>query len=498
MAQNIIWNWSGRILEAVVGFFVMPYLIIRLGDTSYGLWNVISAMSGYFGILDLGMCGSVGRYVALYKAKNDQARVNATFSTAVLLMLGLGAVGLVGMTLSQFIFFKIFPDVPLEQLPAARWALFLLGLNLALMFLFSAFDAMLWAYQRFDLLNVTNGTSALVRAALTFTLIDYGSSVVRLGLITLGATAIVGIIKVILVFRVDPQLRVGPAHFQKAVVPELFGYGIWRFLMVIGRMGTTRLNIFVIGHWLTLGAITPYILAVRLMSYTVDLLDAIRETLTPVATTKHAQNRDNWQPEFLIEGCKLSFAVALFFFTLFAFLGTPLIEIWAQPKYAFASTLLVILTAGELIPMTQAATTSMILGTGKHRVLALLHLFELVLVLTLSIAVATPYGLTGLCVVQAVSATLCRGILQCAYALRQAKLSLWDYLARAVLPPAVLALAPVGALAALVNWHRPANRLELLGYGATYGIVYLLACLPLLGYSRVWSRVRAMVRSEAV
>jgi O-antigen/teichoic acid export membrane protein len=268
--------------------------------------------------------------------------------------------------------------------------------------------------------------------------------------------------------------------------------------MVIGRMGTTRLNIFVIGHWLTLGAITPYILAVRLMSYTVDLLDAIRETLTPVATTKHAQNRENWQPEFLIEGCKLSFAVALFFFTLFAFLGEPLIEIWAQPKYAFASTLLVILTAGELIPMTQAATTSMILGTGKHRVLALLHLFELVLVLTLSIAVATPYGLTGLCVVQAACATLCRGILQCAYALRQANLSLWDYLARAILPPAVLALAPVAALAALVNWHRPASRLELLGYGATYGILYLLACLPLLGYARVWSRVRAMVRSEAI
>jgi len=189
--------------------------------------------------------------------------------------------------------------------------------------------------------------------------------------------------------------------------------------------------------------------------------------------------------------------VGLFFFTLFVFLGAPLIEIWVKPQYAFASTLLVILTAGELIPMSQTASTSMILGTGKHRVLALLHLLELVLVLGLSIAVATPYGLKGLCIAQAVSATLCRGVLQCAYALRQAKLSVWDYLARAILPPATLAVAPVAALAVLVSWHRPTNRYELVAYGALYGIVYLLAALPLLGFGRVWSRVRAMVRSEA-
>src|SRR6516162_3944297 len=121
ITQNIFWNWSGRILEAVVGFFVMPYLIIRLGDTSYGLWGVISAMSGYFGILDLGTCGSIGRYVALYRAKNDQPQVNATFSTALVLMLFLGAVGLSGMTLSQLVFFRIF-EVPPEQMSDARWA----------------------------------------------------------------------------------------------------------------------------------------------------------------------------------------------------------------------------------------------------------------------------------------------------------------------------------------------------------------------------------------
>jgi O-antigen/teichoic acid export membrane protein len=282
------------------------------------------------------------------------------------------------------------------------------------------------------------------------------------------------------------------------VLPELFGYGIWRFLMAIGRMGTTQLNIFVVGHWLTLGAIAPYALALRLASYTVQLLDAIRETLTPVATTKHAQNRDGWQPGFLIEGCKLSFTVALFFFTLFAFLGKPLIEIWAEPRFAFASTLLVILAAGELIPMSQAAATSMILGTGKHRVLAMLYLIELVLVLAFSIAVATPYGLTGLCVAQAVSATLCRGVLLCAFALRQARLSVWDFLRRAILPPATLALTPVAALAVVVSWHRPASRFELFTYGMTYGTFYLLFALPLLGYGRVWSRVRAMmVRSEA-
>ena len=64
VARNIVWNWAGMIFEMVAGFLLAPYLVRRLGVTTYGLWIVIGAFTGYFALLDLGLRGSVGRQLA--------------------------------------------------------------------------------------------------------------------------------------------------------------------------------------------------------------------------------------------------------------------------------------------------------------------------------------------------------------------------------------------------------------------------------------------------
>ena len=42
----------------LVGFVVTPFLVQRLGQSTYGLWIVISSLTGYFAVLDLGIGSS--------------------------------------------------------------------------------------------------------------------------------------------------------------------------------------------------------------------------------------------------------------------------------------------------------------------------------------------------------------------------------------------------------------------------------------------------------
>src|SRR5688572_20143986 len=76
IARNIAYNWLGMCCEAVVGFLLLPLLVSRLGDTAYGLWIVIGSFTGFFLLLDFGLRGSVGRFVALYRAQDDFESIN--------------------------------------------------------------------------------------------------------------------------------------------------------------------------------------------------------------------------------------------------------------------------------------------------------------------------------------------------------------------------------------------------------------------------------------
>src|SRR5687767_14498774 len=106
-------NWTSYLVTAAVGFVLAPVIVHSLGDTGYGLWTLVLAMTGYFGLLDLGIRSSVGRFVTRYMALDDERSVNRTVSTAFVI-LGLGGVlaflATLGITVFLFDSFRIEPD----------------------------------------------------------------------------------------------------------------------------------------------------------------------------------------------------------------------------------------------------------------------------------------------------------------------------------------------------------------------------------------------------
>src|SRR5262249_52337937 len=86
IALNVLWNWAGIAVGILTGFFVSPFLVRTLDEAGYGLWVLIASLSGYFGLLDLGVRGSVGRNMAFYRAREDRANVNAVLNTALVLL----------------------------------------------------------------------------------------------------------------------------------------------------------------------------------------------------------------------------------------------------------------------------------------------------------------------------------------------------------------------------------------------------------------------------
>src|SRR5439155_9488004 len=88
-----------------------------------------------------------------------------------------------------------------------------------------------------------------------------------------------------------------------------------------------------------------------------------------------AKEQFSEQRSLFLEGGKFCLVLALFFLSLFVFLGPALLRLWTGLLAAYP--LLLILALGELLPMSQWLTYSMILGKGRHKVLAWASMIEI-------------------------------------------------------------------------------------------------------------------------
>ncbi|MBL8794748.1 MAG: oligosaccharide flippase family protein [Planctomycetia bacterium] len=371
--RNAIWNYLGMAVEFAVGMLVAPFLFKNLGDSTYGLWIVIGSLTGYFGLLDVGVRGSVGRWIAFHRARQDSAAINATLNTALVMLSGVGLLVLCAVAL----LLPGFPDwfhVPAEQVGEARLALLIVGVNLSLTFVLNTFDGVLWAFQRFDLLNMVDIPAALLRCAASIWVVSQGHGLTALAGVTLLVTLCCGLAKAVLSFREEPEMQLGFARAGRTAARSLLGYGLWNFILSLARITRGQLVQIVIGAWLGLALVAVYAVAKRLIDHGERLFWTMTGVLTPVAAALEAREQRAEQQRLFLDGSRYCWSAALGLAALFLFLGETLIGLWMGMSLTPAAVLLAILAVGDVLPMSQSLSGSLNQGMPPHSKLAWLGL----------------------------------------------------------------------------------------------------------------------------
>jgi O-antigen/teichoic acid export membrane protein len=341
----------------------------------------------------------------------------------------------------------------------------------------------LWAHERFDLINSVDVPCVILRSALTIVLVGSGpASLVTLAMIILAITVLRGVGQAWLAFRVDRSLRLQVRSVRLFAMAELFDVGIWCFLMSIANAISGQLGPFLIGNRFSVALVTPFSAASRLVNYVRTILTTSTGVLTPLATRWHAAEEHEKQRWLFIGGGKFSMALGLFFFGGFWFLGEPFLKLWTGSTLDFAWPMLMILMVAELLPLSQRVTFSTVMGMNRHRLWAVMSLLEVVLVLGLAAVLLgwVSYSILSVVVALAVPGALCRGLVQMVYACRLLRVPVLRYVRQAFLPPVLAAAGPT-LLLGLVVAYQPANSWwTVIGFGLAYTVVFGLATVLLL------------------
>jgi len=393
--RNVVSNWGAYVISMGVNFFVSPYVVGHLGNVGYGVWTLILSLTGYLGLLDLGVRGAVTRYVAKFHSEANHEKSSEVASSAIVIF---GSAGLIAVLLSLiFAFFVVdHLHVPPQYLTAARVVLFLTGLNIATSLVNGVYGGILVGLQRFDLTNGIEITINLLRAASVVTALHFGRGIIALAIIQLVFTLGRWAANIAMARRFYPELRIRLHTANRAGIKLIFSFSVFSFLLHVSGSLIYASDNIVIGAYLPVAMVTFYVIGGNLVEYARTLVQGISQTLTPMASSLETRNDAEQVQNLVLQAGRWSSMVILPVTCTFLLRGSSFIGLWMGQQYAdLSGEVLWILSLTVMFWGANCSVAGIMLGLGKHKPIVPAMVTEGLCNLALSIYLVRKIGVVG-------------------------------------------------------------------------------------------------------
>ena len=123
IARNTLMLYVRMLVLMLVGLYTSRVVLEALGETDYGVYNVVGGVVAMFTIISGALNSAVQRFITFEMGKGAQAQLNKVYSTAVTIQLILGAIVVVLAEPIGLWFINNEMTIDPARIPAAHWVL---------------------------------------------------------------------------------------------------------------------------------------------------------------------------------------------------------------------------------------------------------------------------------------------------------------------------------------------------------------------------------------
>lgn len=475
--RNGLANFLGGVFPALVTLFTTPFIVNTLGESSYGVLTLITAIIGYFAFLDINVTAGSVKYVAEHHATGNVQQRNQTLTSGVALYLAIGSVGCVLVLL--------FSDVLIERVfsvPAALHNMAGKALDLAAFgFLFGQLQIYLnsvpQAIRRYDqsaLLESVFGS--LTPLATVFTLwLGYG--LVEVVAVRVAASVVNNLVLVWLIKRLLPDVAlVRPDRKMLGALGRFSGFA---YLSRLATVAYAQGDKLILGALVGMSALTHYAVPFMLVNRVFALSYRLGGVLFPVASALAANRDIERLRELYLYAARYVFFINAGLSLLLVTLAHEILLHWVGPSLATGGAAVLILIAfASLIDSLTNAPSLVNDGLGNPHISGGFAVSRALLGIALTLILVHQLGLIGAAWAQLVTSTLVASLFLIYVHGRSVPVGLGEFL-RVVVSPSLPIVAGGVLLVALRHGQPP------LSMAQTF-VVLLLQSVVLTGFAFVF------------
>lgn len=395
LKSGAILSYLNLLIGNIIPFIYTPIMLRMLGQAEYGLYGIAQSIMGYIGLLNLGVGGTIVRYLSKYRSRGDrdqEARVIGLFikiySVICVLIL------LAGLIFSCNI--QVYSrSLSADEADTLRILVILMTINTALFLPFSVFSSAVLAYERYVFNKAVSMLSGIASPLLNLLLLFLGFGSVGL---VLSSTALNFITYGIYTWYSITRLGIRPS-FRKTspgLLKEILGFSLFVFLASMVDIFYWSTDKLIIGWAIGAAATAVYNIGASFNTYITSLSTAISGLLIPRLTNMAVNNvpQEQFTALFIKIG-RLQFILISFIISAFVAFGRQFIALWAGTGYEDAYYVALLTMIPVTVPLIQNTGLNILYALNKHQFRSIVYLCIAILNVILTFWWVEDFGIIG-------------------------------------------------------------------------------------------------------
>ena len=394
--SGVILSYLSQTIQIFSGLIYTPIMLRLLGQSEYGLYQLVYSVVSYLSLLSFGFTASYMRFYSRAKAKNDQdevGRLNGMFMT-IFIVIAIVCV-LCGAVMIGNIELIFADGLTPQEYPTARILMALMVFNLALTFPNSVFDAFTSAHERFFFQKMLVVLQNLLNPFLTLPLLllGYGS----VGMVCVTTFLTVAKLAVNVWFSLK-KLKVDFifSGFRFGLLKEMWVFTFFIFLNQIIDQVNWSVGKFLLGRLSGTTAVAIFGLGAQINTMYLQFSTSISNVFVPKVNRIVATSDDNNElTKLFTKVGRVQFIILALIFTGFVFFGQPFMVFWGGEGYADSYYIALWLILPVTVPLIQNLGIEIQRAKNKHKTRSIVYFCIAIANVLISIPLIREIGTVG-------------------------------------------------------------------------------------------------------
>ena len=365
---GVIISYIGQIVNILTGFIYTPIMLKILGQSEYGLYQLVYSVVSYLGLLSLGFGSSYMRFYAREKAQDDEdgiARLNGMFLIIFCVISTVCIIcGIIMLTQIKSIFGSGLTDA---EYSIAKVLMMLMIINLALTFPNSVFNCIVTSQERFLFQKSLILIQYIMNPFLTLPILLLGggsigmvmaTTVLTFGVLVTNIYYCIVRIKARFIFR----------KLKLSLLKEMWVFTVFIFINQIVDQINWSVDKFLLGRLTGTASVAIYGVGGQINNLYLQLSNSISNVFIPKVNRIVAESNDNDELTILFTRVgRIQFIVVALVLSGFTFFGDTFIRYWAGNGYKEAYYVALLLIFPVTVPLIQNLGVEIQRAKNKHK-----------------------------------------------------------------------------------------------------------------------------------
>ena len=394
---GVILSYVSMIVQNIIAIVYTPIMLRLLGQSEYGLYQLVASVVSYLGLLSFGFGSAYVRFYSRFKVKDDQkgiARLNGMFMTVFFVI---GLISLIAGSVLVFNVDTIFSgSLTISELNTARALMILMVINLAISFPSSVFDSYVTAHECYFFQRVIGLASTILNPFLTLPLLLMGYKSISLVVVQTLLTFLKLFINWWYSYK-KINMRFDFRKMQFSLLKEIGIFSFFIFINMIVDQINWSVDKFILGIFGGTTAVAVYAIGGQINSMYMSLSTSISSVFIPRVNKIVAENPNNNKEltHIFTNVGRIQFMILALVVGGFLVLGKYFISIWAGTSYHNAYYVALLLIIPVTIPLIQNLGIEIQRAKNMHKFRSIIYFFIAIGNIFISIPLSKYYGEIG-------------------------------------------------------------------------------------------------------